>query len=228
MLNLFFRKNTINHKRNELSSTAHSNGRLCLVITGSLTFSHTSKVVTYLHGQIVCGVACRASCGSTLCVWLCTLTRLLELAVARSGTGDLERSRLASGSSNTSFSKIEGNGPSSSGVGSTRVDVNRLPSTGAVLSSAGTAVASSNSCWPLTIASGMMLCPCRIACASASASPAGLMFCAETRTGIFSHKTRTFWLSFPSWPMTRDAGDHVVLPGWLSLLKQTTSPTKYV
>ena len=48
-----------------------------------------------------------------------TLTRLLELAAARSGTGDLGRSRLASGSSNTSFSKIEGNGPSSSCEGAT-------------------------------------------------------------------------------------------------------------
>ena len=48
-----------------------------------------------------------------------TLTRLLELAAARSGTGDLERSRVTTGSLYSSFSKIEGNGPSSSCEGST-------------------------------------------------------------------------------------------------------------
>ena len=90
MHDLFFPKNPINHKRNELSSTAHSNGCLCLVTAWSLNFPYTGKVITYLLGQIVCGimVGIGSASGSA------TLTCLLELA-ARSGTGDLERSRNA-------------------------------------------------------------------------------------------------------------------------------------
>ena len=78
-----------------------------------------------------------------------TLTRLLELAAPRSGTGDLERSRRALGSLNTSFSRSEGmmvRHPHVEVLHESLSSVDKLPPSGAVLSSGGTAVASSNPC----------------------------------------------------------------------------------
>ena len=130
-------------------------------------------MVSRVDGRLV-GV--RSASGSA------ALTLLLELAAARSGTRDIEHSRVTTGALYTLTSRIEGSGPSSSGETTAGALVEKLPSTGAVLSSGG---ASSNPRCPLTVASGRMLCPCRIACASASASPPCLMFCAETGTGKF-------------------------------------------
>ena len=104
MLNLFFRK-IINAMSLVLLRTAKD---ACAWSSPGVSLSLTrvkwsricigrSSVVSRVERLV--GV--RSASGSA------TLTRLLELAAARSGTGDLERSRLASGSPNTSFSKIE-------------------------------------------------------------------------------------------------------------------------
>ena len=92
-----------------------------------------------------------------------TLTRLLELAAARSGTGDLERSRGTVGSRpHFQELRVTARHPHAEVL-------HECSSTNCLLwvqycPLEVTAVASSNSCWPLTIASGMMLCPCNGPC----------------------------------------------------------------